>query len=206
MLNVDFRPAQAGDINPAVALIYSSGISAFEYGFSIGNYQACDFLAYCFVDGGGFFGWRNHTIAILDGSVVGIGAFYNGEPYLRLSAELVWQVLHFYPLNIAVTVLRRMLQLKVLMPEPAKNMHYVANFAVRADMQGQQIGTALLCKQQEIARQLRRDTYALDVSVANPRAQALYQRLGFKVIKRQQFKGKKDAVADTLRMEMPLYL
>ena len=140
----------------------------------------------------------------MDGSIVGIGAFYSGKNYLRLSTELVWQVLHFYPLTIVPTLLWRTLQLQALMPAPAKNMHYVANFAVRAEMQSKQIGCSLLCYQQEIAKQLGRDIYALDVSVANLRAQAFYERLGFKVIRRQQFKGKKGSVADTLRMEMPV--
>lgn len=204
MLPIEFRTAQACDTSTAVELIYSSGISAFEYGFNCGRYPARDFLSYCFADGRGFFGWRNHTVVTLNGSAVGIGAFYSGENYLRLSAELVWQVWHFYPLHIIASVLYRMTQLKSLMPEPAKNMHYVANFAVRADMQSKQIGTSLLRYHQEIAKQLGRNIYALDVSVANPRAQALYERLGFKVIKRQSFKGKKNAVPDTLRMEMSL--
>lgn len=204
MAQISFRPAQANDGNAAVALIYSSGSSAFEYGFSCGKYKARDFLAYSFADGRGFFGWRNHIVAIVNDAVVGIGAFYSGHDYLRLSLGLVWQVWHFYPLSFIPGVLWRMLQLKTLMPEPPKTMHYVANFAVRTDMRGQQIGTSLLHNQQAVAKQLGRVSYALDVSVDNPRAQALYERLGFKIMKRQLFKGKKAAVADTLRMEMQI--
>jgi ribosomal protein S18 acetylase RimI-like enzyme len=205
MSTVEFRNAQACDHDVAVGLIYSSGISAFDYGFSCENYKAADFLSFAFADGRGFFGWRNHIVAVLDDAVVGIGAFYSGVEYFRLSAELVWQVSLFYPLKWLPRVLWRMLQLKSLMPEPAKNMHYVANFAIRADMQNQKIGTALLQHQQEVAKQLGRDIFALDVSVDNPRAQTLYEGLGFKLIKRQKFIGKKGCVADTLRMEMSLH-
>jgi ribosomal protein S18 acetylase RimI-like enzyme len=198
------RPAQASDIDAAVPLIYSSGIQAFEYGFSHSNYQALDFLRFAFSDGRGFFGWRNHSVVTLDKSVVGIGAFYSGGDYLRLSIGLVWQVFRFYPLILVPFVLWHILQLKALMPPPTRAMHYVANFAVDEQLRGQGIGTFLLRYQQDVAKQLGRSIYALDVSVENPRAQALYQQLGFRVIRLQRFSGKVSVVADTKRMEMSL--
>lgn len=202
---INFRPAQVSEDSEAVALIYSSGVAAFDYVFRIGNYQACDFLNFAFVDGSGFFGWKNHTVATLNAEIVGIGAFYNGYDYLRLSVGLVWQVFRFYPLRFVPFVLWHSTQLQSLMPKPAYNMHYVANFAVRADKRGQGIGTALLNYQQNIAKQLGRKIYALDVALDNPKAQALYERLGFQAIRTQKFNGKTGSVPDTLRMEMCIH-
>jgi ribosomal protein S18 acetylase RimI-like enzyme len=203
-VNVNFRKACKHDAEKAVPLLYSSGISQFEYGFSCGDCTAMAFLKFAFADGRGFFGWRNHTVVTLDNAVVGIGAFYNGHEYWQLSIELIWQVLRFYPFKYIASVLWHIHQLQKLMPKPSADMHYIANFAVRADMRSHNIGTSLLLRQQSVAKQLGRTSCALDVSVDNPRAQALYERLGFKAIKRQKFNGKKACVADTLRMEIPL--
>jgi ribosomal protein S18 acetylase RimI-like enzyme len=198
---LSFRHAQAEDSDIAHVLIYSSGTAAFEYGFSWGKYQARQFLAFAFTDGHGFFGWRNHIVAILEDKVVGIGAFYNGDDYLRLSIGLIKQILQFYPLHIVPQVFWHSLQLQSLMPKPSQDMHYVANFAVHADKRGQKIATAMLDKQYTVAQQLGRKIYALDVAVDNPRAQLLYERLGFHSVKKQKFAGKSSCVADTLRME-----
>jgi ribosomal protein S18 acetylase RimI-like enzyme len=201
---LQFRPAIAADAEAAIPLIYSSGPDAFEYGFTIGPHRALDFLRHAFADGRGFFGWRNHTVAVLDGQVAGIGAFYSGHEYGRLSQELIAQVLRFHPLLSVPRIIRRSLQLKALMPPPSRRTHYVAYLGVRPDLRSQGIGAALLRHHQDVARQLGRSKYALDVSVGNPRGQALYERLGFKPTREQHFPGPAGAVPDTRRMEILL--
>ena len=204
MSQIKFRYAQPDDIHDAVPLIYSSGIPEFDYGFSGVNSQAKSFLKYAFSDGRGFFGWRNHVVATANDVVIGIAAFYSGQEYLRLSTELVWQVFWFFSFKDIPRVLWCMHQLQSRMPKPSPKMHYIANFAVRADMRGNNIGSTLLLNQLTIAKNLGRTVFALDVSVDNPRAQALYERLGFKAVKINKFAGDKSKVTDTIRMEMPI--
>ncbi len=204
MTQIEFRYAQPSDINDAVPLIYSSGVPEFEYGFSTVSTEVTGFLGYAFADGRGFFGWRNHIVATSNYRVIGIAAFYSGQEYLRLSTELVWQVFRFYPFKDIPCVLWHMHQLQSRMPKPEKTMHYIANFAVRNDMRSQKIGSTLLLYQFKRAKDLGRTVFALDVSVDNPRAQALYERLGFKIMKTNSFTGDKSKVADTIRMEMAI--
>jgi ribosomal protein S18 acetylase RimI-like enzyme len=201
---VEIRPAQQNDAEAAVPLSYSAGPEAFEYGFTGGARTARDFLAFAFNDGGGFFGWRNHVVAVLDGQVAGIGAFYSGHEYQRLSNRTVLQVLRFYPLRLAPRVIHRALQLKALMPAPPRTMEYVANLGVRPDLRSRGIGAALIRDRQAVAVQKGRRTYALDVSAKNPRAQALYERLGFAVTGAQRFPGATGRVPDTRRMELSI--
>ena len=199
---IDFRPAHVNDVETAIALIYSSGPEAFEYGFTHDNDRSQDFLRFAFSHGLGFLGWRNHTVALVDDSVVGIGAFYSGKDYLRLSIGMVWQVLCFYPLPTVPRVIMRLLQLQALMPAPGRDTYYVAHFAVLANQRSQGVGSALLSYQQSVARRLGFKKYALDVAIDNPKALALYQRLGFKQMAQQRFPGRIGQVPDTLRMEM----
>lgn len=203
-MSPDFRPALPDDLNAAIPLIYSSGPDAFEYGFTVGSRSAQDFLGYAFADGRGFFGWRNHTVALLEQRVAGIGAFYSGHEYARLSNEVLLQMLRYYPLRAVPGLLRRALQLKAMMPPPQRDMHYIAHLGVNPALRSHGIGAALLCQQQRVARELGRRRCALDVSVLNPRGQALYERLGFVVTGAQHFRGPAAAVADCRRMELPL--
>lgn len=201
---LQFRPARADDVDTAVPLIYSAGPEAFEYGFTLGDVRVQDFLRYAYADGRGFFGWRNHVVASDGDEVVGIGAFYSGFEYRALAQGLFAQVTHYYPLTQTPRVLRRGLQLKALMPPPSKRMQYVANLGVRPDRRSQGIGAALLQAQRTAAVQRGHALYALDVAVNNPRGQALYERLGFRVSGEQRFPGPAGVVPDTRRMEIPL--
>lgn len=201
---LQIRPACRDDGEAAVPLIYSAGPEAFEHSFSAGPRWALEFLAFAFDDGAGFFGWRNHVVAQAEERVVGIGAFYSGHEYGRLDRQTAWQVLRFYPLPALPGVVRRARQAQALMPRPPGHMHYVANLGVHPEARSLGIGSALIRQQQAVARQLGRQVYALDVSVGNPRGQALYERLGFAVTARQHFPGPPGAVPDTRRMEMRL--
>lgn len=206
MTQIKFRRAQPLDVNDAVPLIYSSGMPEFDYGFSCDNHKAIDFLTTVYTDGSGFFGWRNHVVATANNTVIGIAACYSGDDYLRLSLELISQVVHFYPPQSVPYVLWRMHLLQSRMPKPGKLMHYVANFGVRSDMRGKHVGSTLLLNQIITARELGKIVMALDVSVDNPRAQTLYERLGFKAVRLNKFIGDKKKLADTVRMEMPINL
>ncbi len=114
------------------------------------------------------------------------------------------QMARYYPLTALPRLLRRALQLKAMMPPPLRDTHYIAHFGVNPALRSQGIGAALLRQQRTVALQLGRRRCALDVSVQNPRAQALYQHLGFVVTGTQRFRGPTAVVADCRRMELPL--
>lgn len=201
---LQFRDATHQDVELAVPLIYSAGPQAIDYGFCCYGMTSKDFLRFAFTDGKGFLGYRNHTVAAMDGQLVGIAAFYNFSTYLRLTLEHLEQLWRFYPaLNLAGLAIRG-LHLKSIMPPPSKYMHYVANFGVAEKYRGLGIGRSMLDHHRNIALALGRTHFSLDVSVKNPRAQALYERYGFAVQAENAFSGPTGAVPNTRRMTMPL--
>lgn len=180
---ITFRPAQASDVDAAVPLIHQSGPAAFDFVFKVpakGDAQA--FLRHAFADGGGEFGWRNHHVGELDGRIVAVGAVYDGHSHWPFTMSAARQILRFYGWRFAAGVIARGLRVEKVIPPPQADMIYLAHLGVSPDLQGLGIGQALMgylaaCHASAVTWPL-----VLDVSSANGRAQALYERLGFSVV------------------------
>ena len=91
---------------------------------------------------------------------------------------------------------------------PEADEVYVDGIAVSADARGLGIGTRLLDETTAIARANGKAFVRLDVIDTNPRAQALYERVGYKVIKVQSFRFKERWVGfgGMISMELPVPL
>lgn len=204
-MNLRIRPAGASDCAQAVPLIYSAGPESFEYVFRQGRRRVQDFLAYAFSQAGGLFGYGNHRVVEIEGRVAGIGAFYSGAEYNRLSRDTTLQILRFYRLG-SPAVLHRAMHSTRWMPPPGRRTVYVANLAVAPELRGQGIGARLLNEQLEHARALRKQKFALDVAATNPAAQRLYERLGMRVVRESDFHAGRNGVVvpATRRMELLL--
>lgn len=182
-MSIEFSAAPPDAADIAAPLIYSSGIEMFDYMFDRGGRTALEYLKMAYADGAGFFGHRNHVVAHEKAEILGIGAFYSGNEYQRLSLGSTWQVVRYYPVKEHFGMLRDFLHVGRWMKAPPRRMDYVANLGVSEAARGRGVGTALLEYQKQRAIEKGRSLYALDVADNNPRAQALYERLGF------QFKG-----------------
>lgn len=138
--------------------------------------------------------------------VVGIGAFYSGKEYASLGFGNTKQVFRFFGFSDGWSVFRKCLRVQKLIPPPDKDTEYVADLGVKEEFRGQGIGTALLKRQMEVALSKKRHFYALDVAVNNPRAQKLYETLGFKVANERQFfiSGRQGPIPNARRMEIDL--
>lgn len=203
-MEIIFRPAQASDVEVAIPLIYSAAPEAFEYLYNMGGKTAHDFLHYAFVDGKGLYGWRNHTVATIDGIVVGIGAFFSGSEYRALTQTLMMQMLRYYPKIVLPRLTLHSFHLAQIVAPPPLHCHFLMDFGVAADRRSQGVGTAFIRHHLALAKQLGRESLGLDVAVNNPRAQALYDRLGFEMVMERKFKGKHGVVPDSRRMIMML--
>ena len=205
-MNIQFRRAEPGDIEQAVPLIYSAGPHEFDYVFATRSHTALDFLKAAFVAGSSTFDYMNHVVALVDGRVVGIGAFYSGAEFSRLNWEATWRIVRFYGPIKCWSVMRKGIQLQKLIPPPKKDAEFVQNLGIAEDMQGKGVGTTLLERQIEIARGNNRRICVLDVAVTNPRAQKLYERLGFRVVEERKWHvtGSAVHVPDQRRMELVL--
>lgn len=177
-----FRAATAQDVDAAVPLIHSSGPAAFDYVFALpGQGGAQAFLRRAFVDGAGEFGWRNHVVGELDGTVVALGAGYGGETALAFTLAAARQIFAHYGWRHAPGVIARGLRVERVIPPPARGMHYLAHLGVAPARRGQGIGRALIDELVRRGVQQGCHRLVLDVALSNPRAQALYARLGFAV-------------------------
>lgn len=201
-----FRPAEALDVAAAVPLIYSSGPAAFEYVFCSGGTAAEAFLRAAFVQGAGEFGYRNHTVAVADGQVVGIGAAFSGDSMMPFTIAAARQIFSFYGPVGAAGPIRRGLQVESVVQQPRGEMHYIAHLGVAPEWRSHGVGAQLIAHFLEEGARLGRPTAALDVASTNPRAQALYERLGFAVTgtRRSTLRNESATVPDHHRMQRPI--
>jgi ribosomal protein S18 acetylase RimI-like enzyme len=180
-MEVTLRSAQADDVDLAVPLVYSSGPDAFRYVFG----EAEPFLRRAFLDGRGEFGYRNHTVAVSEGRVVGVGAGYAGDTALTFTLAAARQIAGHYKLA-APGVIARGLRAEGVIEPPDRDVQYIAHLGVEPAMQGHGVGTLLVGHFIELGRAVGLARAELDVAITNPRAQALYERLGFVVIEERQ--------------------
>lgn len=177
----DFRTATPADADAAVPLIYSSGPDAFNFVFDQpGRADALTFLRRAFLDGAGEFGYRNHVVAVEDGVVVGVGAAWGPDRNLAFTLSAARQILACYGAAGGLSVIARGLRTESIIRPPARDRLYIAHLGVAATHQGRGTGSALisyLIGHRSSASKLA----SLDVAFSNPRGQALYERLGFRV-------------------------
>lgn len=203
-MNILFRPARAEDVALAVPLIYSSGPAAFEYVFTDkvrGN--AAAFLHTAFIHKRGEFGYANHTVVEVDGQVVGIGATFSGRDHFPFVIAAVQQILTFYGPLRCWRIIRQGLQVEQIVQPPKSDLHYLSHLGIAPAWRGQGIGAQLVEHFLQQGKEMGRNAAALDVAVTNPRAQALYERLGFVVTQElpSTLKNEHATVAAHRRME-----
>jgi ribosomal protein S18 acetylase RimI-like enzyme len=204
---LSFREAAAADAADAVPLIYSSGPAAFDYVFDVGKSRSApEFLRFAYLQGAGEFGWRNHRVAEIAGRVAAIGAAFDGRAVARFTIANALQILRFYgPINAWGVMLRGLRTEAIIRPPPAQE-YYLCHIGVREDLRGQGIGTHLMRKLLEGLEARQHRCATLDVAVTNPRAQLLYERLGFVVsaLRKSALMNRRGRVPDHYRMSRPV--
>ena len=202
-----FRAATPKDVADAVPLIYSSGPSAFDYVFNIGGSRdARAFLSFAYLQGGGEFGWQTHRVGEIGGRVVATGAAFDGRAVLRFTTAGALQILRFYgPIRAWGTMIRGLRTETVIRPARAHE-YYLCHVGVREEMRGQGIGARFMRHLLESLDPNRHHCASLDVAVTNPRAQLLYERLGFVVeaLRTSNLQNRHGRVADHYRMSRPV--
>lgn len=202
-MEIELRCARPADADAAVPLIYSSGPAAFDFVFSrSAATQSLDFLGYAFRDGSGEFGYRNHTVVTHRGRVIGVGACYSGEGLFPNTISAIRQIAMFYGVVGSAHVIRNGLKIEQLIGPPKGRMNYIGHLGISHEWRGRGIGRRLIEHFLDIGRRAHRPKAVLDVSVENPRAQMLYERIGFKTV--AECFSTLPNVPDHRRMEMPL--
>lgn len=172
------RAACAADADRAVPLIYSSGPAAFDYVFADVRGDARGFLRAAFVDGAGEFGWRNHVVGEVDGRVVAIGSGFAAADTRGFTLAAVRQIVRHFGARATGPILRGLRTERLIRP-PVRGEFYIGHVGVVPALRGQGIGAALMAWLRTEAQRRGLPWLVLDVAADNPRAEALYARLGF---------------------------
>jgi ribosomal protein S18 acetylase RimI-like enzyme len=202
--SAEYQPALGrADVADAVPLIYSSGPGAFDYVFNIGGARdAQAFLRFAYLHGGGEFGWRAHRIAEMDGQVAAAGAGFDGRTVMRFTIAGALQILVFYGPIRAWGVMVRGLRVEAIIRPPRAEEYYLCHLGVREEIRGHGIGARFIRHLLEGLDAKRHRCATLDVAVTNPRAQLLYERLGFtlEALRASKLQNRHGRVADHYRM------
>jgi ribosomal protein S18 acetylase RimI-like enzyme len=180
MDGVRFRVSRAADAQASAPLVHASGPESFDYVFASAAGTAIPFLAYALSRPGGEFGYATHVVGELDGRIVACGAGW-AHGGARFALATAWPAIRFVSVRAAPATYRRGMQAETIMPPPAPGEYYVGHLGVDASLRGRGIGQALTAFLLAPARVAGCRVAVLDVSAENPRAQALYTRLGFVV-------------------------
>ena len=202
LLNI--RPATAADGKAAVPLIYSSGPEVWDYLMGDGTAQsALPFLHHAWISGQGVAGYKAHSVAERDGQVLGAIAVYSAKAHKAMGAQTAKQALSYWGWRVLPRLYPMARVGRSFMRPPAANVDYVANFGVAASARGQGVGTAMLAHFLARASERGKQYFELDVSINNPRGQALYERFGMRVIsENHDVYFEKRGLAGSRRMQM----
>lgn len=201
--NLALLPSKKEEVEQAVPLIYSSGPSSFEYVFKNDKVDAQDFLRYAFVRTGGEFSYQNHYSLYWEDKMVGIGSVFDAKVAGGFTVADALNIFRFYKFSSFGTV-KSGLKVEQLILLPKKQEIAIAHLGIEPSMQGKGLGTKLIELLKEKANKTANSIWVLDVSEENPRAKALYDRLGFKTTKKNNstLKNKYSYVANHYRMEL----
>ena len=212
--NLTIRPATKADAPALVPLAYSSGPSTFDYVFvDREGESALDFLSSSLSRRGGEHGFGHFSVVCHNQGdcketeqIVGTGAGYDGYQALAHIPVATLNILRHYGPVRALGTIRRGLRTESIVNPPTGGLHYLGYLGVSRDWRGRGVGKFLIEHLLEKGRAKGRKRAALDVSVENPRAQALYERLGFEVTKtvESDYKSEFGHVAAHRRMVIAL--
>ncbi len=181
-MELKFRPAQASDVDDLLPLIYSSGPEAFRYVFSSTHEeQVLSFLEIVFQEGKTEWGYPQHIVAECEGHIVGVGALKTATQKWGFTRTALQAILTHYGLFDGMRVAWRGLQTERVIRPPTKGVGLIYHLAVIPAAQGRGVGRQLVSQLRKMAGERGVKKLGLDVAETNPRAQALYQELGFEV-------------------------
>jgi ribosomal protein S18 acetylase RimI-like enzyme len=204
--DVTFRPAGPEDGEASAPLIHAAGPEAFDYIFHTARTDAFGFLRNALPRREGEFGHGIHVVGVRNGRIVACGAGWAGAGGAGLLHATALSILRYMGLRDTPGAFRRGLQVHSLMPDAGPGEYYIGHLGVDPAQRGRGIGAAMLAYLMAPVRTGRAHTAVLDVSMENPRAQALYERLGFRVTKTRDwtFENARARVPGHRRMSMAI--
>jgi len=200
-MDLEIRTARVDDRGPIAELMFSSSPEMYGYLF---QHQALDFLRFQFAAGTGISGWPNVTVAVLDGEVVGAGCFYDRDQSQKSGPLMYQNILSFFGESGSPAVLERLGAIRASLKPPREGEIYLSNFGVTPHLRSHGIGSRMLQHHIAAAKAAGYTVFGLGVSKANPRGEALYSQLGFKVTEESEFPVASAGVPGSRKMELAI--
>jgi len=174
-----FRPATPNDTPFVAPLIYDIARRDLDQLFTglAAGLSPLDVVQKFYRAPGGMFSWRNTELALHDGLPVGLITAYSVASKTGSSA---WLVQAAGQLGVSALVLLAWRGV-VVARAMQHNSWFIAFVGVDPQRQSLGIGSSLIERSVQRARASGCSCVELDVDVDNPRAQALYERLEFRV-------------------------
>lgn len=203
MITVELKPCTKADVNVAVPLIYASGPDSFDFVFKNHKHSAQDFLKFAFLRNGGEFSYDNHYALWRAGEIVAVGSYFKHKKASSFTFADAKNIIIFFGLR-GIGVALNGLKVETLIKLPKKNEITLGHLGVVENIRGQGFGTQLIVLLMQKAKKQANEYFVLDVSEENPKAKALYEKLGFKVSRHylSNFRNKFSYVPNHFRMEL----
>jgi len=203
-LGVTFRSATRDDALFVAPLIYAIGRRDLDRLFTglAPGFGPLEVVTRFYQADGGMFSWRNTELALVDGIRTGFITAYRTTSRQGSTAWLARAAAKLGARALLLLAWRRAQAARTLHPQLAGSW-YIAVVGVSPDQQSLGVGSLLIERSIQSARALGCSCVDLDVDVDNPRAQSLYERLGFRALRadRQQ---QSSSMVPTLRMVLRL--
>lgn len=205
-MNIEIRPSRPEDAAAVAPYIYSSGPYSFNCVLASDETVVLPFICDAFSIGVGELQYGNHVTVTKQGAVVGCGAVLAPNPSIWDSIRAFRHVAGRFGIARSVGIVRRGLAFEKIVQPPKGDLWILAHLGVDERLRGQRIGAQLIHHLIDSVRQRGGQRVGLDVALINPKAEALYKRLGFQVTdeRRSNLSNEFGTVPDFHRMEMSL--
>lgn len=203
MANIEFKMTSVQDVAAAVPLMYSSGPYSFDYVFCHSEqHQGTEYLRKAFIEQDIEFSHRHHLGLYLEGELVALGCIKHAKQNAAFMKAALKSFFNHFSFLQALGVLWRGMQTEAIIRPPQQSAAVLCNLGVSETQRGLGLGTQLIHALEQRALSLGYDVVELDVAENNPKARALYERLGYqqKYVKASKLKSQFGFVPTHTRM------
>ncbi|MFM1919896.1 MAG: hypothetical protein RLZZ303_1530 [Candidatus Hydrogenedentota bacterium] len=207
-MKASFRTANSQDADALVPHVYASGPDTFNYVFTAParRVNAQGFLRRALARPMGEFGYSVHLAGEVEGRIIAAGAGFDARLMSNATLPMLRSIIGTYGLLDSIGVIRRGLAVEHLLPPPKGDEWALVHLGVSEELRGHGIGGQLIEALLQRGRARGCRVAVLDVSLENPRAQFLYERMGFNVTREvtANLRNQHGHVPGFRRMEMVL--
>jgi len=181
MNEVVVRPAKPSDARRAAHLLFVTFKRTASFIIGLGDEKrAINILTQLFKLPGHRLSYEFTNIVMNNGHVIGLCTCFPGRRLVKLDRHLGRLILKQYHVRGKLAVIQRGWPL-IFIKESASDEYFLSSLAVKKSFRGQGVGTQILVKVEEKAKQASLEKISLMVAIENQDARRFYERNGYKI-------------------------